>query len=112
MPRAGRPGGVARTDSTAHPRGRAMLRHGSAGGTGRPPSLSARPLVRPHATTSAAVALRRRLDRDLILHAVEQLVADALHLPEIVRTPERLLAPVIDDRLRLRRSDARQRSEL
>src|SRR5690348_1396223 len=64
---------------------------------------------------SAAVASRRRMllaDGDLILHPLVQLVADALHLPEVLGAREGLLGPVLDDGLRLRRADPGKPCEL
>ena len=75
------------------------------GGTDRPPVLSARPPIRPHGRGSAAAARRRGsvADGDAFANAVVQLVADALHLAQVVRRGEGRLGAMLDDGLRLRR---------
>src|SRR5207249_6743410 len=64
---------------------------------------------------SAAAALRGGCwltDGDLVLQAIVELLADTLHPPQVLRLPERLFVPTLDDRLRLRRPDTGKTSEL
>src|SRR5688572_4479802 len=72
----------------------------------------------PYAATrrgSAAAVRRARgrpCHRDLILQLLVQLVADALHVAQVLGPAERVGAPVRDDGLSLRRPDAGELRQL
>src|SRR5262249_17845914 len=91
-----------------------LLARGQAGEDG-PPARVVGPPPCPAARRGSAAAARRRrsvADGDLLADRIVELRANALHLAEILRARERLLGPILDDRLRLRRSDPGQAGQL